>query len=108
MTITRADIAQYLVDRLGFNGHEANEFVKLLFEEIVNSFEEGKDVKVSGFGNFVLRYKKSRIGRNPKTGETAIIAARRVVVFKPGQKLKDRIASSDRRNQKATESSSDT
>ena len=108
MTITKADIAQHLVDRLGFNGHEADEFVKLLFTEIVNNIEEGRDVKISGFGNFVLRDKKSRIGRNPRTGETAIITARRVVVFKPGQKLKSRVASDNGRSQKTTEFSTDT
>ena len=93
MTITKADIAQNLVEKLGFNKLESNEFVKLFFEEIVNNLSEGKNVKVSSFGNFMLRDKKPRIGRNPKTGETAIIAARRVVVFKPGLKLKGRMIS---------------
>ena len=108
MTITRANIAQYLVDRLGFNKYEANEFVRLLFREIVNSLREGKDVRISSFGNFMLRDKKQRFGRNPRTGETAVIAARRVVIFKPGHKLKSRVASNDGRNRKDTESPADT
>ena len=98
MTITKADIAQNLVDRLGFNKLESEEFVKLFFQEIVNSLEEGKDVRISGFGNFLLRNKRQRIGRNPKTGKSAIISARRVVVFKPGIKLKNRIASNEGRS----------
>ena len=93
MTITKADIAQNLVDRLGFNRLEAEEFVRLFFQEIVNGLEEGKDVRISGFGNFLLRDKKQRVGRNPKTGKSAMISARRVVVFRPGLKLKGRIAS---------------
>ena len=97
-TVTKATLAQNLVDKLGFNKHESNKFIKLFFEEIVNNLEEGKDVKISSFGNFVLRDKRQRIGRNPRTGETAIISARRVVVFKPGQKLKSRIASNDGRS----------
>ena len=108
MTITKANIARYLVDRLGFNKHEADEFIRLLFEEIINNLKEGKNIKISSFGNFMLRDKKQRIGRNPKTGETAVIAARRVVVFKAGQKLKNRVASDDGRNQKNTESPTDT
>ena len=97
MTVTKADLAKNLVDKLGFNKHESDEFIKLFFEELVSCLEEGKDLKISSFGNFVLRDKKQRTGRNPKTGESAIIAARRVVVFKPGQKLKDRTVSNDGR-----------
>ena len=98
MTVTKADIAQNLVDRLGFNRLESEEFVKLFFQEIVNGLEEGKDVRISGFGNFLLRDKRQRIGRNPKTGKSAVISARRVVVFRPGLKLKNRIASNDGRS----------
>ena len=98
MTVTKADLAQNLVDKIGFNKHESDEFVKLFFEEIVGCLEEGKDLKISSFGNFILRDKKQRMGRNPKTGEAAVIVARRVVVFKPGQKLKSRTASYDGRS----------
>ena len=98
MTITKADIAQNLTDRLGFNRLESEEFVKLFFEEIVGALEEGKDLRISGFGNFLIRNKKQRMGRNPKTGEPAVISARRVVVFRPGLKLKNRIASNDGRS----------
>ena len=108
MTVTKADLAQNLVDKLGFNKHESDEFVKLFFEEIVACLEEGKDLRISSFGNFMLRDKKQRMGRNPKTGETAVISARRVVVFKPGQKLKSRIVSNDRRSQEDNEFSTDT
>lgn len=108
MTITKADLAQNLVDKLGFNKHESDEFVKLFFEEIINCLEEGNDLKISSFGNFVLRDKRQRMGRNPKTGEVAVISARRVVVFKPGHKLKSRITSNDRRSQKDNEFSTDT
>ena len=98
MTITKADIAQNLVDRLGFNRLESEEFVRLFFQEIVSGLEEGKDIRISGFGNFLLREKKQRMGRNPKTGKPAMISARRVVVFRPGLKLKDRIASNGGRS----------
>ncbi len=97
MTITKADIAQNLIDRLGFNRLESEEFVKLFFEEIISTLEEGKDLRISGFGNFLLRNKKRRMGRNPKTGKPAVISARRVVVFRSGLKLKNRIASNDGR-----------
>ncbi|MBC6414201.1 MAG: integration host factor subunit alpha [Chromatiales bacterium] len=95
MTITKADLAKNLVDKLGFNKHESNEFVRLLFEEIVCNLEKSIDVKISGFGNFMLHDKRQRIGRNPRTGEPAVISARRVVVFRAGQKLKDRMAPDD-------------
>lgn len=108
MTITRADLAQNLVDRLGFNRHESDEFIKLLFEEIVSTLEEGKHVKISSFGNFMLRDKRQRIGRNPKTGKRAVISARRVVVFRPGQKLKSRITADDERSRTTNAFPSDT
>ena len=95
MAITKADLAQNLVDKLGFNKYESDELIKLLFEEIVRNLEQGIDVKISSFGNFMLRDKRQRSGRNPKTGEPAIISARRVVVFRPGQKLKSRIIPDD-------------
>lgn len=93
MTVTKAELAKNLFDQLGFSRHESNAFVRLFFEEIVKNLEQGKNVKISGFGNFVLHNKKPRIGRNPKTGEAATISARRVVVFRPGQRLKSRVVS---------------
>ena len=91
MVLTRATIAEHLFEDLGLNKREAKEFVELFFEEIRNALERGEQVKLSGFGNFDLRDKKERPGRNPKTGEEIPITARRVVTFRPGQKLKARV-----------------
>lgn len=92
MAVTKADLAETLFDQLGLNKREAKEFVELFFEEVRGALEEGETVKLSGFGNFGVRFKNSRPGRNPKTGEEIPISARRVVTFKASQKLKDRIA----------------
>lgn len=91
MALTKADFAEKLFDELGLNKREAKEMVELFFEEIKSSLEQGKQVKISGFGKFELRDKKSRPGRNPKTGEEIPITARRVVTFRTGQKLKARV-----------------
>ncbi len=91
MALTKADLAESLFEELGLNKREAKELVELFFEEIRNALESGGDVKLSGFGNFVLRTKNERPGRNPKTGEEIPITARRVVTFRPGQKLKARV-----------------
>jgi integration host factor subunit alpha len=91
MALTKATMAEMLFDELGLNKREAKEFVEQFFEEIRVALEAGHDVKLSGFGNFVLRNKDERPGRNPKTGEEIPISARRVVTFRPGQKLKARV-----------------
>ena len=91
MALTKADMAERLFEELGLNKREAKEVVELFFEEIRGSLEKGQQVKLSGFGNFDLRDKKQRPGRNPKTGEEIPITARRVVTFRPGQKLKARV-----------------
>ena len=91
MALTKADIADILFDELGLNKREAKDLVSGFFEEISRALEHGHPVKLSGFGNFDLRDKKPRPGRNPKTGEQVPIAARRVVTFRPGQKLKTRV-----------------
>ncbi len=88
MALTKAAIAEHLFEELGLNKREAKEMVEMFFEEIRSALEQGYQVKLSGFGNFDLREKKQRPGRNPKTGEEIPISARRVVVFRPGQKLK--------------------
>jgi len=80
-----------LFDELGLNKREAKEIVEMFYSEICSALESNDQVKLSGFGNFELRDKKSRPGRNPKTGEDIPISARRVVTFKPGQKLKARV-----------------
>ncbi len=91
MALTKADMAEMLYDELGLNKREAKELVELFFEEIRVALENGSNVKLSGYGNFVLRDKSQRPGRNPKTGEEIPISARRVVTFRPGQKLKQRV-----------------
>ncbi|MCC4266078.1 integration host factor subunit alpha [Oceanimonas baumannii] len=91
MALTKADIAEHLFTQLGISKRDAKEMVEAFFEEIRASLEEGEQVKISGFGNFELRNKGERPGRNPKTGEDIPISARRVVTFRPGQKLKARV-----------------
>jgi len=91
MALTKASLAEMLFDELGLNKREAKEFVEQFFEEVRVALENGDDVKLSGFGNFILRSKSERPGRNPKTGEEIPISARRVVTFRPGQKLKARV-----------------
>jgi integration host factor subunit alpha len=91
MALTKADMAERLFEELGLNKREAKEMVETFFEEIRVALERGEQVKLSGFGNFDLREKKQRPGRNPKTGEEIPISARRVVTFRPGQKLKARV-----------------
>lgn len=91
MALTKADMAETLFHELGLNKREAKELVDLFFEEIRAALEAGEQVKLSGFGNFDLRDKNQRPGRNPKTGEEIPITARRVVTFRPGQKLKSKV-----------------
>jgi integration host factor subunit alpha len=91
MALTKADMAEKLFEELGLNKREAKEMVEMFFEEIRAALENGRQVKLSGFGNFDLRNKNERPGRNPKTGEEIPITARRVVTFRPGQKLKARV-----------------
>ncbi|MCU7846352.1 MAG: integration host factor subunit alpha [Candidatus Thiodiazotropha sp. (ex Monitilora ramsayi)] len=91
MALTKADMAAKLFEELGLNKREAKEMVEMFFEEVRQSLEQGRQVKLSGFGNFDLREKKQRPGRNPKTGKEIPISARRVVTFRPGQKLKARV-----------------
>ena len=96
MALTKADMAEQLFEVLGLNKREAKELVEQFFEEIRASLEAGRQVKLSGFGNFDLREKNQRPGRNPKTGEEIPITARRVVTFRPGHKLKQMVESPDR------------
>ena len=91
MTLTKSDIVEDLNNEIGLNKREAKELVDMLFSDIKSLLSEGHEVKLSGFGNFQLRDKSSRPGRNPRTGENVEISARRVVTFKPGQKLKDSV-----------------
>ena len=91
MALTKADFAEQLLDEVGLNKREAKSMVELFFDEIKKTLEQGKPVKISGFGKCGLRDKGSRPGRNPKTGEEIPITARRAVTFSAGQKLKVRI-----------------
>ena len=91
MTLTKSDIVEDLNNEIGLNKREAKELVDLLFNDIKNLLSEGHEVKLSGFGNFQLRDKSPRPGRNPRTGEDVEISARRVVTFKSGQKLKESV-----------------
>ncbi len=91
MTLTKAELADMLFEKIGLNKHEAKDFIELFFEEIKLTLERGEDVKLSGFGNFQLRDKPQRPGRNPKTGEEIAVSARRVVTFHASQKLKQRV-----------------
>lgn len=91
MALTKADIAEHLFNELGISKRDAKELVETFFEDIRLALENGEQIKISGFGNFELRTKNERPGRNPKTGEDIPITARRVVTFRPGQKLKARV-----------------
>ena len=91
MALTKANLVETLLDETELNKHEAKELIDQFFEEVKTALESGRSVKLSGFGNFDLRDKKQRPGRNPKTGEEIPITARRVVTFKPGQKLKAKV-----------------
>jgi integration host factor subunit alpha len=90
-TLTKAEMAERLFQDVGLNKREAKEFVDALFETLRAALQQGEQVKLSGFGNFELRQKNQRPGRNPKTGEEIPISARRVVTFRPGQKLRARV-----------------
>ena len=91
MALTKADMADRLFEELGLNKREAKELVEMFFEQIRDSLADNRPVKLSGFGNFDLRDKSERPGRNPKTGEEIPISPRRVVTFRPWQKLKQRV-----------------
>jgi len=91
MALTKADMAESLFNGLGLNKREARELVDFFYETLRAALATGEQVKLSGFGNFDLRDKNRRPGRNPKTGEEIPITARRVVTFRPGQKLKARV-----------------
>ena len=90
-TLTKAELAELLFQRVGLNKREAKDMVEVFFEEIALSLQRGDAVKLSGFGNFQLLDKPSRPGRNPKTGEQIPITARRVVTFHASQKLKQQV-----------------
>ncbi|MDB5775423.1 MAG: integration host factor subunit alpha [Herbaspirillum sp.] len=90
-TLTKAELAELLFEHVGLNKREAKDMVETFFDEIRDALERGEAVKLSSFGNFQLRDKPQRPGRNPKTGEEIPITARRVVTFHASQKLKEMV-----------------
>jgi integration host factor subunit alpha len=90
-TLTRADLAEAVVQKVGLPRNESQELVELVLDEIAVSLARGEVVKLSSFGSFGVRQKGRRIGRNPKTGEEVPITPRKVLVFKPSNIMKDRI-----------------
>ena len=91
MALTHAEIADRLIAKLNMPKATAQDFVDVFFKTIASTLENGDIVKLTGFGNFELKQKNSRPGRNPKTGEEVMITPRRVTTFKAGQKLRNRI-----------------
>jgi len=87
-TVTKADIVEKVYDKIGFSKKEASELVEMVFNSLKETLQKGEKVKISGFGNFLVRGKKERVGRNPQTGDQIKISARRVLTFRPSQVLK--------------------
>lgn len=92
--MTKADIVEAIYEKIGFSKKEAADLVELVFDTIKDTLSKGKKIKISGFGNFVIREKKSRVGRNPQTGESIEISARRVLTFRPSQVLRAEVNTS--------------
>jgi integration host factor subunit alpha len=94
VAMTKADIVEALYEKVGFSKKEAADLVELVFETLKTSLAQGTKIKISGFGNFVVREKRSRVGRNPQTGESIEISARRVLTFRPSQVLRAEVNAS--------------
>ena len=94
-TLTRADLAETVNRKMGLSRAESLELVEQILATMCTAMADGENVKISGFGSFILRDKRERIGRNPKTGVEVPITPRRVMTFRASQKLKDRIAKSE-------------
>ena len=90
-TITRADLTEALYEKVGLSRNESADLVESILNHVSDALVDGEQVKIASFGTFLVREKAKRIGRNPKTGEEIPISARRVVTFRPGQKLKSRV-----------------
>ena len=93
--MTKADIIEGVYEKVGFSKKESAEIVELVFDTVKETLERGDKIKISGFGNFQVRYKKARIGRNPQTGKEIEISARRVLTFRPSQVLKTALNEAD-------------
>lgn len=92
--MTKADIVEAMYQKIGFSKKEAADLVEMVFDTIKDTLGKGEKIKISGFGNFVVREKRERIGRNPQTGETIKISARKVLTFRPSQVLRAEVNSS--------------
>lgn len=108
MSLTKADVVEKIYKEAGFSKKEAQDMVDLVFKVIKDTLARGEKVKISGFGNFQIRDKATRVGRNPQTGESMEISARRVLTFRPSQVLKEDITSryGHRINEKGVEDKS--
>jgi integration host factor subunit alpha len=89
--MTKSDIVENIFEKVGFSKKDVAEVVELIFDTIKDSLEKGDNVKISGFGNFVVRQKRARRGRNPQTGKELTITARKVLTFKSSHILKDTV-----------------
>lgn len=94
MAMTKADIVEALYEKVGFSKKEAADLVELVFDALKGTLGKGQKIKISGFGNFVVREKRSRVGRNPQTGESIQITARKVLTFRPSQVLRSLVNTS--------------
>jgi integration host factor subunit alpha len=88
VAMTKADIVEALYEKVGFSKKEAADLVELVFDSLKTTLSKGQKIKISGFGNFVVREKRPRVGRNPQTGQSIEISARRVLTFRPSQVLR--------------------
>lgn len=93
--MTKADLIESVYQKIGFSKKESADLVELIFGTMKDTLSQGKKIKISGFGNFVVREKRSRMGRNPQTGEAMEISARRVLTFRPSQVLKNDLNGED-------------
>jgi len=100
-TLTRADLAEAVVRKVGLPRNESQDLVELILAEIATSLADGEQVKLSSFGSFGIRQKGERVGRNPKTGKEVPITPRRVLVFRPSNVMKDRINKGNKRDKPA-------
>jgi integration host factor subunit alpha len=94
VAMTKADIVEALYEKVGFSKKQAADLVELVFQSLKDTLAKGQKIKISGFGNFVVRDKRSRVGRNPQTGQSIEISARRVLTFRPSQVLRSDVNAS--------------
>ena len=91
MALTKAEVAEHLFEKVGLSKRDAKDMVEVFFEEVRETLEAGEQVKLSGFGNFDLRVKSERPGRNPKTGETVHLSEKHITHFKPSKETRERV-----------------